>query len=381
MAFIYSPPEWLAQEKKPQWDELHVVVRQDISAALKSEILSAEPTGDGYSPKPSFFLTLADGRELFIKGERPDATARSQHLFALEVLGNKELRALAPFRPRFITDIKTQGWHFLVHEKIQNAIHPMPWTSEKLTALFQAFCGVYSCFSSRSDAPSWVEEAKASKEGGIGDLYRGVSVWENLNLPDTDPAKRFYKEKLFAAFTNPEDAAAWFTLALPSLMAHEQRTGDIKSFSNLLHLDLRQDNLLFQKNEKAGLRAYVLDWGHLYWGPVVIDIVRLIKNIYSEGGPNPQETLSLFSTTTGIDFPKDDVRVGLSAITGQMALSLVEEFTHEEARCNWVQRLQAIAGLKWWAMEMGLPPVPELAPLPRPTISRPVYIPEKARPA
>ena len=132
-------------------------------------------------------------------------------------------------------------------------------------------------------------------------------------------------------------SAAWLEGALPALL---QATDDaLLDGSEMLHLDVRSDNLCFK-----GKQALLFDWNLACAGNGDFDIAFWLPSLALEGGPSPWEVLpdagALSAVVAGFFASRAGLPIHPTAPT-------VREF----------QRVQAEVALPWAANELGLEPV------------------------
>ena len=79
-------------------------------------------------------------------------------------------------------------------------------------------------------------------------------------------------------------SAGWLQEALPALVEAERHAP--LAGSDLLHLDMRSDNICF-----AGNRTLVVDWNMACLGNGPLDVAAWLPSLQAEGGPEPEQIL------------------------------------------------------------------------------------------
>lgn len=194
-----------------------------------------------------------DGASVFVKAASDAGTARwlraEHHLYA----------ALAgEFMPRLLGWAE-EDWPILVLEDLSGAQWPPPWSAARVDQVLAAMEAVR--LSVVPDGLPTLEE----QFGGRGS-WRAVAA---------DPAPF-----LSLGLCSP----AWLEAALPDLIAAEAAA--VLDGPELLHLDVRSDNLCFQ-----GSRAVLVDWNWACRGNARLDIAAWLPSLHAEGGPAPETIL------------------------------------------------------------------------------------------
>ncbi len=208
----------------------------------------------GYTPAERWVVALEDGRSVFVKAAVNDLTAgwlRDEH------------RMYAALEARFMA--RMLGWAdgdrpMLVLEDLSEATWPPPWTEARVASVLRTLREVAS-----TRPPTWLRPARTS-----GLLERG---WHDVR---DDPGP------LLA--TGVVDAP-WLVAALPTLL--EASDACPLDGDELLHLDVRSDNLCF----RADGSAVLVDWNLAVIGNARLDVAFWLPTLVSEGGPMPEGVL------------------------------------------------------------------------------------------
>ena len=131
-------------------------------------------------------------------------------------------------------------------------------------------------------------------------------------------------------------SAAWLDAALPVLVRADAEA-DLAG-SELLHLDVRSDNICF-----AGERTLLVDWNLASVGNATLDLVAWLPSLCDEGGPCLDELVS------------DEPEL-VALIAGYFADRARQPHIPDAPRVRPAQRRQLQITLPWAARALGLPP-------------------------
>ncbi|MDE3230663.1 MAG: hypothetical protein KGO05_12360, partial [Chloroflexota bacterium] len=142
-------------EAKPTWRSLPVAVQQATEKALGAEITRAARIWGGYSPSPTFRLTLANGQRAFFKGCGPGDSAFLRDVLRTETRAYTELtRYLSPWAPDLLATFAVDGWQALLLEDVGPKTAP-PWTPALARQVMRAYAEFHAA-SLGADLPTWV---------------------------------------------------------------------------------------------------------------------------------------------------------------------------------------------------------------------------------
>ncbi len=248
---------------------------------------------------------LDDGRSVFVKhanGAEAEGWLRKEQRVYEAVRGS--------FMPAYFGAYDDRGCMLLVLEDLSEAEWPPPWPSERVDAVLAA-----------------LEEVRTTKppEGLplLDEMRDRVVGWGSVQA-DTGPL-------LSTGICTP----AWLRDALPVL----ERAGEEAELAGdeLLHLDVRSDNLCF-----SGGRPVLIDWNLACVGNGPFDIAFWLPSLQLEGGPEPWEILPGAGPLAAAVAGFFASRAGLPPPAGAPT---VREF----------QRRQLEVALPWAARELALP--------------------------
>ncbi len=201
-----------------------------------------------------FTVLLDDGRAIFVKAATSPELAESLRREA-EVYAH--LRG--SFMPEHIAFEDDPLQPLLVLEDLSRADWQVRWDAARVTAVRAALTEVAA-----SPPPPNTPTARET----LGD----TALWETV---DADP-RPFLSTGI--------RSRAWLDRALPTLRAAAD-AAPVEG-ADLLHLDVRSDNLCFRDGT-----AILVDWNWCSIGSADLDVAAWLPSLALEGGPPPWEVL------------------------------------------------------------------------------------------
>ena len=208
--------------------------------------------GGGYTPAERWVAQLSNGSSVFAK-VGPTADTASWLRDERRVYGHLE----AEFLPRMLGWDDDGGAPILLLEDLREGEWPPPWTIERVERVKGILDRVR-----RADPPD-----------GLPSLEQGRDRLAGWTLVQDD------RESFLALGVC---SAAWLERALPVLIEAEESA--VLSGAELVHLDVRSDNLCF-----LGERTLMADWNLACVGNGDIDLVAWAPSLTLEGGPATEE--------------------------------------------------------------------------------------------
>jgi hypothetical protein len=314
-----SPPESLVPKPISPKSSPHDPIRARIDSrrlaviatdSLLEDLLGARPVSRrraerGYTPAERWVIELDDGRSVFVKAATNELTAgwlRNEYRLY------QALRAL--FMPRLHT-WRDSELPILVLEDLSAATWPRQWSDEQVSSVLETLRAVAA-----TPPPDWLPSASSS-----GFLERG---WHDVGA---DPGP---------LLSTGVVSRTWLDEALPRLL--EEADACHLDGTNLLHLDVRSDNICF----RADGSAVLVDWNLAVVGNPRLDIAFWLPALASEGGPTPEAILSQAGREAAFVSGFFAARAGQPPIPGAPAIRPLQ----------FVQLQQA---LPWACRELGLP--------------------------
>lgn len=205
----------------------------------------------------------------------------------------------------------------LLLEDLSDADWPPPWSPQRIERVRRALDGVRA-----SEPPPGLPSLESLREE--------LSGWARI-VADPRPF-------LSLGLCTP----AWLDAALKPLVEAEA-AADLGG-EQLLHLDVRSDNLCF-----APGRTILVDWNWACVGNATLDVAGWLPSLEAEGGPRPEEILpgepSLAAIISGYFASHAGLPPGVSGIPDRAAAE----------RVRGVQLNQLRSALPWAARALSLP--------------------------
>ena len=277
-------------EAKLPWRSVPLAVRQQLEVALGAPVRRAVRIWGGYSPAPTFRLTLADGRKAFFKATNGDSNEFSRQALQAEERIYLHLGALLePWIAQYYATISHADWHGLLLADLGPKSVP-PWTPTVTRRVTHALADFHrSTLGAELPAWLWRPQARLTYEN-----------WPRV-VEETEGLARI------AALVGDEAPAAlvWLQEVAPRINVLMQHPVLSAPPYSLLHGDLRSDNLRFTKG-----RLYLFDWPAITVGRGEWDMVAFAQTVTVEGGVLPEQVMAWY----GEKFP-----VAVAAVDASIA--------------------------------------------------------------
>ena len=284
-------------------------LRERVSSVAGREVTDLTPIqGGGYSLALRLKAAFDDGSTAFVKAATTDDTARFLRAERQVYEGLGAQSYLAEYRGFDDDDSRP----LLLLEDLTGALWPPPWTTTRIDAVLAALDSL----------------RLAPKIPGLPPLeaHRGsLNSWGSV-AAQPGPF-------LTLGLCSPR----WLDRALPDLLAAEASidlAGD-----DLLHLDVRSDNLCFQSGGVAAL----VDWNWACVGNAALDLAGWLPSLHSEGGPLPETLLP-------------EGGVWAAALSGYFAAQAGLPPPDGAPTVRTVQKSQLSSALPWASRALGLDP-------------------------
>lgn len=262
-----GPPvvDYTATSARPPWSALPEALRTALAVALGTEIAQAGPSvGSGFTGGFAAPLTLADGREVFVK-----AAHESQHPFTAyqreaelvpHLPGTIHVpRIIATAHATELADPVTKGrWFAVAADRVDGRMPGLPWTTEDF-ATVTATCE---------------SMAAALTPSPYADLEPFTAQIDSRDFPRRRPAEILAGEEPL-----PDGFQPWLPGRLQELQDLVDLYPTALAGGSAVHCDIRPDNLLIDQDNTC----WTLDWNWLCLGPAWFDWVGLLPLAHRDG--------------------------------------------------------------------------------------------------
>lgn len=321
-------------EAKPTWQSLPLEVRQQIEAALEARVIRAARAWGGYSPTPTFRLSLPGAKRVFFKGTSQLTNDFARAALESEVRVYRELSPLvAGWMPELYSAFHFKDWHILLLEDLGPKSVP-PWTPAK-TRQVSAGLAEFHRATGGKELPLWIPRTGQ---------HTAKLTWRRVARNTRD------FEAIAATATGGDKqkkAYQWLQSAFPLFSSLTENIAERPGSPVLLHGDVRSDNL---RLVAGGLRLF--DWPFVAVGPAEWDLVEFAQTVRAEGGPEPEKVVEWYSRYYPVN------QDTLTAYIAWWAAFFAERFWQPEIpglpRLRPFQRAQLRVLLSWLARQFSL---------------------------
>jgi hypothetical protein len=223
----------------------------------------------GFSPGATAVLDCPGGA-IFVKAVGTTLNPESPAFHRREAVISASLPE-APEFPRLLDVYDDGDWVALAFEAIEGRPPAHPWDADELRAAVRALDALHDALTPNPlpDAPSAGDRLQP--------LFGGWAALASGSQP-------------------PDGLTAWAGRNLDRLADLESAWPDAVRGPTLLHCDMRSDNLLVTSSG-----VVFVDWPHACVGAAIFDLVAWAPSVQLEGGPAPEELLTLSRSTSPVD--------------------------------------------------------------------------------
>jgi hypothetical protein len=282
-------------------------MHEQIEQIVGARVVSLEHVeGRGYTHAGSHRAFLDDGRTFFVKSAVDELSAGWLRA---------EIAVYESVRGSFLAEVRGHAEHeglpLLVLEDLGDAHWPPPWRKGDVEAVKDALA----------------EIAATPPPAGLEHVPREEIAFEWREVERN--AEPFLALGLCSG--------SWLDANLAPLCDASERAPF--EGSDLLHLDVRSDNIALRDN-----RAVLVDWNWACRGNALLDLVAWAPSLHVEGGPRPEDVVE-----------GEGVPEFASALAGFFAARAGLPPPPTAPRVRTVQREQLSVALPWAARALGLP--------------------------
>lgn len=317
-------PDYRRTAHRLGWDDLSADTRAAIDARVGGNARAQASAGAGFTPG---FAARVHGRggSFFVK-----AAGRAEQQFAAEsYLTEARINTLLPAgvpAPRLRwTEETGDGWVVLGFDLVDGRMPELPWRAEELDAAL--------------DACALAAEA-------LGPVPDGFAASGLERIAEHGDEFAFWRQTAAGAADAPKLPAFLPSRWLEPLAALEAEWGTATGGENVLHHDLRADNILI---DAAGT-AVICDWNWAVVGAAWLDLTVLLAGAFADGH-DASALIARHPAAAGAE--PEQIDIALAALGG----FFVEHGGHDEVpgapALRGHQRYCAQVVLRWLAARRG----------------------------
>ena len=311
---------------RPDWADIPEHVRSEIERWLGGAVVSAVTQPMGFSPGVAARLMTDDGRRIFVKAVGPEPNPDTPAMHRRESKIVSALPEVAPV-PRLMWsyDEGEGGWIVLVFEDVDGRHPILPWRTDELHRVVAAMEDL-----SRLSTPSPLPVAIVGRASDV--FTTEIRGWRRLR--DEHPSRLTQVD-------------GWSRRHLQALVSVEDTVNEMLEGNTLLHMDMRADNILL-----APERVWFVDWPHACIGPPWLDAVAFAPSVTMQGGPPPEEVISMNSACLAADGTA--MTTAVVALAGYFTYKAVQPPPPGLPTVRAFQGAQGFVAREWAAQRMGL---------------------------
>jgi len=243
-----------ATARRPTWVDLPVAVRAHIEQAAGSPVVEAWSVGTGFTPGFASRLDLASGSRVFVKAAASSDDRR--YGWRLSDAYREEIRKLALLpdgigAPAVLwsldADIEGERWVVLGLQYVDGRPPRRPWSADELELVATMLARI---------APRMASVPAELDLGTFGDDFGGWSEW-------------------LSSVVERDGDSPW----LDQVAALAAESVVRCSGSGMAHLDLRDDNILIDRDR----RVWICDWNFPMLAAPWVDLVCVLLSARGDG--------------------------------------------------------------------------------------------------
>lgn len=306
------------------WRDLPRHVRRRIDELAGAQVTAEITATEGFSPGFVAVLELADGRDVFVKAISRDISPVAVAEARQEIVAAAALPPQVP-APRLQWSDDDGEWVLLGFDAVHGHSPEIPWRRADLEQVLATV-----------DVLAHATPLPGSPLPRTADLLADeFTGWCRLR-----GAPQGVRDG-FAATGGP--LARWALARLPDLVHWEQAALDCATGTQIVHGDLRADNIMID----ADGTVWLIDWLHASVGASWIDLAFLLASVGAQGGGDPAVLFAEHAPHVA----HDDLRAGLAGLTGSLVWGSMQpappgvpnlrpfQSAHAEAALRWLQEL------------------------------------------
>lgn len=319
-------PRYRSTARRIGWADLPVGVQSLIEARVGGNARADASAGSGFTP--GFAARVrGDGGSFFVKAAGSGESQFVAESYRTEARINRMLPAAVP-APRLRWMEETgDGWVMLGFDAIDGHMPDLPWRANELAAALDAYAMAAEAL---GPVPDTFATADLDKIAEHGDEF---AFWRQTAAGAADPPRlpQFLPNRWVAP-----------------LAALEADWGAATAGENVLHHDLRADNILIDRTGTAT----VCDWNWAVIGAPWLDLTVLLAGAFADGH-DASTLMARHPAAAGAE--PEQIDVALAALAGFFVDHGGKEVVPSAPALRGHQRHCAEIVLRWLAARRGWP--------------------------
>jgi hypothetical protein len=237
------------------WTEMPMPARATVERLVGGAVVAARNCPGGFSPGFASRLTIADGRQVFVKAMDAVTWPLAAMVHRAEARVAAALPSAVP-APRFLGMSDDDRWTMLAFEDIDGSEPPQPWSHADLERVV--------------DAANKLTEALTPSPITLPRDHPRLGGWAELA-----------RDRLCLARLS--EHLPWAAANISQLVQLEEEGLVAAQGSSLVHFDLYPHNILLTPE-----RVFFVDWPHARLGAPGVDLIMLLSSAAAAGiDPEP----------------------------------------------------------------------------------------------
>jgi len=303
------------------WRDLPRHVRERIATLAGAPVEAEVVATSGFSPGFAGVLELGDGHQVFVKAVSPAQNPHSPVLARQEIRAASAIPPQVP-SPRLLWSHDDGDWVILGFEAVVGRSPELPWRAADLERVLD----------------------------GLEQLARATPLdGHELRPQDAEWAETFTGWQSFAALSPRERSeiaeragglGEWAAAHLEKLVSWERSAPAAAAGGNLVHGDLRADNIMLDAEH-----LWFVDWPHAGVGAPWLDLACMLPSVAMQGGGEAHDLFAQSPLSEGV--PLDDVRAVVAGLTGYFTWHSLQPDPPGLPNLRAFQRAQAYTAIVW----------------------------------
>lgn len=236
---------------RPHWPDLPEQLRDRVEEQLGAPVVAVSSQRSGFTQGFASRLVYGHGERAFVKAICDEVSPAVADCYRAEAQVNPYLPHAVP-APRLQWTLEVDGWVILCFDDVPGHQPARPWDAHELTQVLTTLVAMNAAL---SPAPSGLVVPYAHEW-----LREDFSAWRRFAESDADPS-------------------AVPSGRLDQLAALEARVFDAIEGTDVIHCDLRDDNVIIGDDGQV----WICDWNWPCRAAPWVDLVTILISAYGDG--------------------------------------------------------------------------------------------------